>query len=468
MNEGWRELQLALAREATEAEPGIPQPGEATRLVARARERRAPAAARRGWIFGLAAAAAAAAVLLVVVLSLTSGDSAPGGTEVRPLQVSGILIVGERASDIAPLSSGERLETPDDGRAVLSLGGDRLGVAPGSSVLLGVTSETEASFSLERGRVACDVTPRTASGSFEVEAAGYVVAVRGTRFSVEIGEGDGLRVEVAEGKVEVSRDSGRVGLVEAGGYLTASPGGEVSSGTVDSEALARLDALLDERPGVAAAATVGGTTEDVETADRGAEEQAMDEGERAPVDGTAGHDRAGSPRAGRRGPGDPLATWREWVIQGRYDEAEYELAAHLAGHASDTAAWSLLADCRRKAGRWGGAVEAYRRVFQLAEPGEANRARFIAGTILQDRLGDPSAAAALYADYLSSPSTKPLAAEALVRRARCLLSTGRRADAVELLERVVDLHGGTTAAIEARRLLGEIGGSGEGNEPPAQ
>ena len=33
MNEGWRELQLALSAEAAEAEPESPQPGEAARLV---------------------------------------------------------------------------------------------------------------------------------------------------------------------------------------------------------------------------------------------------------------------------------------------------------------------------------------------------------------------------------------------------------------------------------------------------
>ncbi|MBW2276221.1 MAG: FecR domain-containing protein [Deltaproteobacteria bacterium] len=467
MNEGWRELQLALTAKAAEAEPGSPQPGEATRLVERARERRAPAAVRYDRLFGLAAAAAAGVVLLVVVLSLTSQDAKPAEQPATsPIAVSAMLIVGDSTTGLKTPSVGDRIETPDDGRAVLSLGGDRLGVGPSSALRLVELSGGETRLILERGRVACDVASRDRGASFSVRAASFEVKVRGTRFSVDVDDGQ-LLVRVVEGTVEVFEDNRRVGLVEAGRFLAVKPGDEPRTGEIEPAVAFELDALLDEQPGP--------TTSGVETAIEVTElandvrvEPDVDTADRELPAESAVSGRTGGSRGDAVEPDGSIATWREWVIQGRFDEAEYELESHLSRNASDAAAWSLLADCRRKTGRWGKAVEAYRHVFEHGSPNEANRARFVAGTILQDRLGDSRAAAELYGDYLASSGRKPLAAEVLVRRARCLVDLGRRAAAIGLLEQVVEQHGGSSAAIKARKILGEIVPGSEGNSQPAQ
>jgi TolA-binding protein/anti-sigma factor RsiW len=459
MIEGWRELQHALAREATATEPdNIPQPGEVARLVDRARERRAPAAARHDRVIGLAAAVAAAMVLITLAVTVFEPQPQTETETIAPalataVDVSARLFVG---GDVQPLrppaAGGGEIAAPDDGRVLLDIGEDRVGLAADGRLRLIEASEAATRLRLERGLVACSVERRAGDRRFAIDAGEFAVRVRGTRFAVEIDGDSGLAVSVAEGTVEVDRAGERLGLVEGGQFLAVDAGG-TRVGDADGATLARLDELLADRP------SPGDPSSD-------------ERPELAASDGTEPGAAIAEPpreRPSRSGSAaGSFETWREWIIQGRFDEAEHALADHLRTHPGDGRAWSLLADGRRKAGRWQSAVQAYRSVIENASAGEANRARFMAGTILQDRLGNHAAAADLFAEYASSTGQSPLRAEAQVRRARCLIDLGRETEAVRLLENVIEKHAGTSAAIKARRLLDRLGAVGEGNGASGQ
>jgi ferric-dicitrate binding protein FerR (iron transport regulator) len=448
MIEGWRELQRVLYRGTVEAEPDIPQhPGEVARLVARARERRIPAVARYGRAVGLAAAAAAAALAFVLIVDY-----------VDPLG-------SEPAEQPAPMQSvGRALEAPADGPLLTVIGTDRIGLGPGSRVIVVEAIAGQTRLRLDRGLVACAVQSREDGAEFVVEAGDRTVRVTGTMFLVELIPGGGLGVQVAEGTVVVGSPGEDHGTVTAGKSLTISRSGQVRIADASPTLLSRLDALFDESPRAG---------EPVALVESEPEDLASDEvGDVEPA-AAASATEAPSAAAGSGGPAtvpEPgsLADWRAWIIQGRHAEAEHAISGYLARHPADTAAWSLLADCRRKAGRWSAAVEAYRKVVDLAPATEANRARFMAGTILGDRLGSHAAAASLFADYLTSTGHRPLAAEAMLRRAGCLRALGRAGEAIGLLEDLIARHGGSSAAIKARRQLEEIRAQAEGNATPGE
>jgi TolA-binding protein len=74
--------------------------------------------------------------------------------------------------------------------------------------------------------------------------------------------------------------------------------------------------------------------------------------------------------------------------------------------------------------------------------------------VLQDHLARHGEAAALLEAYLERPQAlKPLEAEAMVRLARAQLRSGRTGEARALLRKVVDRFPGTTAALQARRMI---------------
>jgi ferric-dicitrate binding protein FerR (iron transport regulator) len=163
------------------------------------------------------------------------------------------------------------------------------------------------------------------------------------------------------------------------------------------------------------------------------------------------------PPAARRPPPSSDPPGREQgrvlLLAGRLPEAETVLRGVLGREADDAEAWSLLADTLRKAGRHAEAVTAYARATSLAGP-QANRARFLSATLLQDRLGRPAEAATLLRAYLSATSAETsLQAEALGRLGRAELAQGRRGEAERILRRLVRDHGGTAAAVQARQLL---------------
>ncbi|MES1173113.1 MAG: FecR family protein [Myxococcales bacterium] len=123
-------------------------------------------------------------------------------------------------------SSGDVIVTEGQGTA--------LNLPDGSSVLLGQAAKldvlravpSDIALRLEHGRVVCDVVHNPAR-PFAVEAAGIVVQVEGTHFSVEISPNGGRRVSV---KV----DRGRVEVKDrAGHFLATMTPGQSWSGIAD-------------------------------------------------------------------------------------------------------------------------------------------------------------------------------------------------------------------------------------------
>lgn len=145
-----------------------------------------------------------------------------------------------------------------------------------------------------------------------------------------------------------------------------------------------------------------------------------------------------------------LEALRGLVIEGRLGEAEPRLR-QLSQHSDrDSNAGSLLADCLRKQGRYREAVETYRRVIALGPSPDADRARFLAAALLQDRLQDPQGAIALLEAFDKSQVVSP---EAQLRLARALVAVGQVARARAILEALLRQHPASTIAAEARRLL---------------
>jgi tetratricopeptide (TPR) repeat protein len=144
------------------------------------------------------------------------------------------------------------------------------------------------------------------------------------------------------------------------------------------------------------------------------------------------------------------------VAAGRHAEAERVLGERLAAAPGDGEAWMLLADCRRNQGRWQEAVDAYRRAAAVERDAwKPNRARFLAGSLLQDRLGRQAEAGALFEEYLAHAGGGSLRAEAMLRLAVCLRKTGDRERSRALLQEIVRDHPGTPSASRAAELIEE-------------
>ena len=124
-------------------------------------------------------AAAAIAVVAGAVLCWVAWSS-----RYPPPEVTGTLKIREGG----PLRQGAIVEAGSEG-ATLTLGGYcRIDVDPNSAIRLAGSPRNER-IVLERGRVACDIEP--GAGRFAVETEQATISVRGTRFAVELLEGQG-------------------------------------------------------------------------------------------------------------------------------------------------------------------------------------------------------------------------------------------------------------------------------------
>jgi hypothetical protein len=379
--------------------------------------------------YAVAVACLAAAVIAIV---LVSGGRREAPT--APVVVEAPALTGELLSGLPALRTrisprvGETFRVPSDSRAILRSDRHSMDVSPGTVLRIARLERGSVRVELDRGTIACDVDFGGRAGAFEVDAAGTSVKVKGTRFSVAR-NGAAVRVAVDEGRVEVRAGSASR-LVRAGEVLESEAG------------------RLSEPHGLDAPVP----------ADVSMEPVASPTAQRQGAATARGSGRAESVAAEVGKSFDGIATWREWVLSGRLAEAEEALVGHLSGHAGDTAAWELLADCRRKAGNGAGSVEAYRRLIAVGAPAEAHLARFKAGVVCQDKLGRQADAADLFGAYLDGARPdEPLRAEALTRRGKALAALGRTEEARRLLAEVVERHGANPVAAEARRILDGLG-----------
>lgn len=380
----------------------------------------------------------AASFLLVAgaAFYLTRSEKTPPvstGSHQGPAQTATLIVDGDARTARIDLISDE-LGVPKGVPTLLQLNNDTVGIDKRSRLSIDQATPERTRLRLEHGRIACRVFHKSGAERFEIQSGPFLVRVTGTQLAVSRREHDQIEVAVWDGEVEVSRDDkhGTV-IVPKGSRVTLSPAKEASFDPLSEEDQSELERLLDPRP-------------------------PEDEDESPPMasDTNQGNTELAEAvaKARSRGPQEDLATWRSWILDGRYQKACRSLRQHLKSHRDDAAAWSLLSDCARKTGRWKEALAAYREIIALETGAKKQRARYRAAAIYQDHQANPAAAAKLYEQYLAEGATTSLVrAEAMLRLARAYLDMGRRRQAKSLLDDVVREHRGTTAAKKAKDML---------------
>jgi len=407
-----RSMDEELARWSAEQTPPRVTPSGATRLQAMARDRLAGrgSRSRTRWLATAGAFAAAGALAVLAVWMLQ-----------RPVS-------GERASRDVPQvvvlrqDSAVTSRTLGDGARSFTVGGggtlvarvDRDVVAVDEHSRLDVVpahSQT-ARLRLHSGSVAVRAERRVAPQRLTVEAGGYSVTVIGTRFRVSLAAARRITVSVSEGKVAVVDLAGATHTVAAGQRLELGPNTPPQLGVLPEAEAASIDRAVATGP-------VDDATDDVVTARTSPEQPSAEPA----IDTVRRRDRGGA--APEDGSLPTHADARQWILAGEYDRARAALDDQLSQRPKDARSLWLLGECERKAGRPAEAVAAYRGVAEHGRPPQANRARFQAAVLLQERLGKPRAAIALLRAYLAEDAaTRPLDAAARQRLTRALKSVG--------------------------------------------
>ncbi len=372
-------------------------------------------------------------------------------------------------------------ESKLDGRTIGRFGNDRFGLAAMSKLRLISSNGKSVILRLEHGVAAFSVAKREAGRQFIVEAGDFQVIVVGTRFTVDNTDGI-IRVSVAEGLVKVLEHGEREWHLSAGEALTVSLDGIADLSITDNdeeEETARLLGEIEEEQ-FRSAMLLFPFVNDNEAASpkivkRGernlnrprnlakssslsnissVKEPSLEE----PVSTSAESSKENKPSAVNVD--DILSNyqgielWRSWVLEGRFEAAETALLNHLSSHPVDTEAYSLLADCRRKAGKYVEAVETYKKLTAIAGDYQANRARFKAGVLLQENLQNHLGAAAIFDDYLATGKGTPLLrAKAAIRLAASLIKLGETERARKLLVKITEENSGSSVAMQARDML---------------
>ena len=316
------------------------------------------------------------------------------------------------------------------------LGRDRIGLDESTRAVLSEVDERTVRLKLLAGTIACEVDPRGNGHAFMIEAGEVTVEVVGTRFMVSRDDVS-TTVIVDKGAVEIHRKGKRSEITKAGLGLEILIDGAVKRIEASKGARTLLDQLITEHQ----------------------REQTSHREIDAPQAAGRAESRSNTTTRDPSHTSAGLETWRTWVLAGRYDDAEKALTAHLAQKTNDSEALVLLANCRRKAGKWRASATAYERLIRVAAPSRANMARFKAGVLYQERLGEHANAAELFEGYLRATSDrKPLESEAMLRLGKSLLALGRTRRAEAVLKETAARQDGSPASLKARELLKKING----------
>ncbi|MET0790837.1 MAG: FecR domain-containing protein [Polyangiaceae bacterium] len=188
-------------------------------MLARARRRRLK------WA-GAAVLSAAAAVSLVSAgrwMSTRPDTDAEVSINVTPAGHGAALRAGARAEALperAELASGQRIETPSDGGALLRLStGTSMDLGGSTSFRVDSQGKVER-FSLQQGELSAHVAKLSGGQRFIIATPDAEVEVRGTKFRVRVlgagetcGAGSRTRLDVTEGIVEVRASGATVNVV---------------------------------------------------------------------------------------------------------------------------------------------------------------------------------------------------------------------------------------------------------------
>lgn len=338
-----------------------------------------------------------------------------------------------------PFRMHETASAPSDARLLFRVGSDEMGLDVAGRIQIDEASNNVMRVRLKTGTIACQVAHRGIEGQFVVLHGDFRVAVVGTRFSVRSDAEHLLLVSVIDGEVKVTGPNQLVETVRAGQTLRIVPNHQPRRESLSDEARGKINYLLSADVGDAPKHLV----QHVATHVTPQQDDVMSEARLS-----SKHGKHASADA------ENLLDWQEMVIEGQYPQAEKALKKHLQRYPKDADAWWLLATCRRKAGNWQGAVNAYDAVIRTAGTSRKDKARFRVATILQEKLGNHSKALTYLEAYLHTARfSKPLRAEALTRQAVSYLSVGQKTRAIRVLETVVADYGDSPVASKAKRLL---------------
>lgn len=419
--EAWRDIENRLVEVLT-SENTFPDPSahEALRLVQRAElQKKSYSSQPRVWAFRLVVATM---IVIAGVLGVITGYMMIPAAPIDP------------ANSASSGSNDDTLtyRTDSNSKTTVRLASDIMSLGPSSSILVARSGRT-ARLVLQKGSVACEVSQRAAGESFSVETPDFTVKVTGTRFLVDLkGEGERAKVIVSNGEVNVW--GARIGKhsLAAGQSLEIDSGAEVQP--AQKEDLIALNVLLPGSPSSQAAPAL-------------AMASSRPDGGKFANATPDSHETTGSELSG-------ISRWREWVIEGRLDEAGFALRDHLKKNPSDANAWSLLADCERKRLNWAQAVAAYDKLVALSSGERANRARFKAASIIQDHLGDHEGAVKALEQFLAQGGNGTLLeANAKVRLAGSLMALNKPERAREHLLWVIEKSNDAAMISKARYLL---------------
>jgi tetratricopeptide (TPR) repeat protein len=298
----------------------------------------------------------------------------------------------------------------DEAPIEIDLSDDRVLLAAGGSLRLPPSPPHAKRVELLRGSLVAEVHHREEGESFVVAAGEVEVRVVGTRFAVD--RGDGVRVSVSEGVVEVSDGRG-AWTVQAGGSLHWKRG--------------RVEFTTPSVPAVPIVPAVIPTpSSPVETAP-------------APVAFDTG----------------PL---RDAVLSGELAEPIALLEARLNVAPTDREAYWLLASAYQRVPDADATLATWLRAADALSGAWGGRAQFEAAGLLQTQGRFADAVEQLDAMLASPDRPTSIEGEALTRRGRCLQSLGRHEDAHADWREVIRRFPGTTAATTAARLITEPGG----------
>lgn len=381
---------------------------------------------RRLWV-GVGAVAASAALVFWMTRPVEPSPeaSAPSAPAVATRTETQPALLSPDADNGAP----EILTVQETGSSV-EIGHARVALAEAGRVQIKQSDAKQTRLKLLSGTVAIDLPHAAGREALSIEAAGYTVKVVGTRFWVAHGAAKGIEVGVERGIVRVVEPDGTVHEVRQGKKLSTDTDGEISVIPITDGERARMVQLLTEDAVVA-----GGDTADAAQSVELSRSNSI--GKIGAVDG------AGS-----------LDEIKDWIISGELQKSERALTAYLRKDPTDAEATALLASCMRKAGKYDQAVNAYKQMMSVGTPVEKNQARFMAGALLQDRLGRHQEAVRYFEAYLDeAPAVRANTVEARMRLAQSLHALGRDTEYRNLLTVIVREHGGTEAAVKAAHAL---------------
>jgi len=370
------------------------------------------------------------AALLAVALWLATGFDPPAEGVLADRRDGAL-----ETTPALQVREGQAVESGDREAVISDPGTGRVNLAPRTRVRVQAWTASAASFLLEDGRLTAQVEHRSPGQSFEVHTEYAIVRVTGTRFDVVHHPGIETVVTVEQGEVQVFAASGPlIARLPAGGSLTVTAPGPGSSAPVRGFP-AGLDvppapvrgpdlASLGVRPAAIGrfprrASSVRGpigederVTRALQLMEAGRAEEAV-----ALLSGAAASD---TPEHGRRFAALGDAQW----LAGRHEEAQraYELAlAQWQGRAPEGLYLDLAVLLDDRLGRPVDAGAVWRRYLQTWPQG-----RYVGRALreladLEEAAGRPDAARELRARLLADSPRSPEAADAYARLGRDLL-----------------------------------------------